>query len=126
MPLVGANGEPLSAGQPQDQTQPGDDQTPEEPKPPVRAVTAFLVYQLPIGRWLATDNLAEAIVPMRQATFDDIIAGTANVQAEITARKTADMAAAMTIQTQVAMTRQIQEQALNKQVQDALAAGGTL
>lgn len=126
MSLVGLNGEPLSPGQPQPstgQTQPGEDQTPEEPPAPTRVTTAFLVVVQPTGRVVVTDNLAEAIVPMRGPTYDDIIGAAANIQAELTARKAADMAAAATVQTQLAVSRQLQEQQLHQQVQDALAAG---
>lgn len=119
MALLGANGMPLSAPQ----TPPTQDQTPDETPAPVRVTTAFLVSIAPNGRVSVTDDLAAPIVPARKPTFDDIIGAAANVQAELTARKAADMAAATTIQTQMSMARQAQEASLNAQVAQQLAGG---
>jgi hypothetical protein len=84
--------------------------------------TAFLVYVLPNGRVVVTDDLGAAIVPSRKPSFDDIIGAAANVQAEIVARKTADMAAATTVQTQMAVSRQLQAQQLSPEEAAALSA----
>jgi hypothetical protein len=95
-----------------------------EPEPPsfVEATTAFLAIQLPSGRWVVTDVLDTVIVAERKPTQDDLIAGAANVHAEITARKAADMAAATTIQTQMAMARQVQGQQMTPEEEAAAAA----
>lgn len=118
MPLVGLDGQPLSAPSAQDQT-------PAEPAAPKRVATAFLVIVAPNGRVSVTDDLGAAIVPSRKPSFDDIIGAAANVQAEITARKTADMAASTTVQTQLAVQRQLQEAAINGAVQQELSQGRT-
>lgn len=120
MPLVGPDGvTPLSATVPQTQ-----DQTPDEPPMPRRVSTAFLVYVEPTGRVFVTDDLAAAIVPSRKPSLDDIIGAAANVHAEVSARKTADMAAAVTVQTQLALQRQLQEAAINQQIQHQLKQSG--
>ena len=119
MELLDPNGQPLSAPRPQ----PAQDQTPDKPAPPRRVSTAFIVYVQPDGRVIVTDDLDAAIVPSRKPSLDDIFGAVANVQAEITARKAADMAAATTVQTQVVMARQLQEKALHDAVQQELARG---
>lgn len=105
MSLVGPSGAPLNTSRPPEAAAP----SPQEPPVPRMVTTAFLVYADPTGRVLVTDQLDTAIIPSRQPTLDDIIGMTANVQAELTARKTANMAAATTIQTQMAIARQSQQ-----------------
>lgn len=120
MALLGPDGMPTSAPRPQ----PAQDQTPDEPPIPQRVTTAFLVYQLPNGRVSVTDDLAAPIVASRKPSYDDIIGAAANIQAELTARKAADMAASATVQTQLAVQRQLQEAAMNTEIQRQLAQGG--
>ena len=113
MALQDINGNPLQAA-----PQPA---APDEPQPPQRVVTAFVVYQQPTGRWLATSDLGVPIVTGRKPSVDDILGGASNIVAEVTARKAADMAATTTIQTQLAMARQMQAQSLTPEEEAALA-----
>lgn len=119
MPLVGPDGEPLSTS-PAPETQ---DQAPDDPPAPERVTTAFLILIHPNGRVTADDDLTKAFIPMRKPSYDDIIGAAANVQAELLARKAADMAAATTIQTQLAMQRKLQEDAVNAQIRQAVQNG---
>lgn len=116
MPLLGANGMPLSAPQSQD-TPP----SPDEPPAPKLVTTAFLVYVDGTGRVAVSDDLALPVVPARKPSFDDIIGAAANLQAEITARKAGDMAASLTVQTQLAMARQMQQSAPTQDEQELVA-----
>jgi hypothetical protein len=104
MPLLGPDGAPIGA-----QPQPAAN----EPQPPKQVVTAFITYQLPDGRWTVTDDLTDVMVVMRKPSFDDLIAGSANVQSEIAGRKTANLTAQTTIQTQMAITRQMEQQKMS-------------
>lgn len=102
MALLGPDGQtPVTAPEPEV----------AEPQPPMQVVTAFVVYQHPNGRWIVTDDLSVPIITMRGVSQDDLISGASNVVAEVSARKAADMAAQTTIQTQLAMARQAQQQA---------------
>lgn len=105
MSLVGPSGLPLSPARPQDVPEP----SPDVPPVPKHATTAFLVIVEPTGRVLVSDNLAEIVIAARKPTFDDIIGAAANVQAEISARKTANMTTASVIQTQMAISQQLQQ-----------------
>ena len=107
MPLVGPNGAPLDGGSIQPQPDPA---APPAPQP---VLTAFLAVQLPDGRWVAVADLNAPIVPQRVPMPDDLIAGASVIAADMTARRAADMAATQTIQTQLAMQRQMQAQQLS-------------
>lgn len=95
---------------------------PAEPQPPTQVVTAFIVFQLPNGRWTVTDDLSSSLITMRGPSQDDLISGASNVVAEVSARKAADMAAQTTIQTQLAMARQAQQAQAASQMTPAEAA----
>lgn len=115
MALVGPDGvTPLSA-----RPQPP---APEEPAAPKRVSTAFLVYVEPTGRVIVTDDLSTPIIPSRKPGLDDILGAAANVQTEIAARKTADMAAQATVLTQLATAQRMQAQSLSPAEQAAVAA----
>lgn len=96
MALLGANGQPL--GTPRPQPKAG---SPQEPAPPQQVTTAFVVFQLPNGTWIATDDMDMAIVPSRPPSPDDLIAGSENVKTSVIAQKTAQI----TVQTQVAFAK---------------------
>lgn len=119
MSLLGPDGQPVPRNT--EPVSPGPDA--ENTPAPVQVTTAFLVTIAGNGRVSVTEDLAFPAVPMRKPTFDDIIGAAANLQAEISARKTADMAAAATVQTQMAVARQMQEATANAQVQAMLAKG---
>lgn len=93
-----------------------------EPQPPTQVVTAFIVFQLPNGRWSVTDDFTTSMITMRGVSQDDLIAGASNVVAEVSARKAADMAAQTTIQTQLSMARQAQQQQAAQQMSPEQAA----
>jgi hypothetical protein len=118
MALVGPDGVTPAAAQVKPEEPPAGSQ----PPPVVEAATAFIVVQLPNGRWVVTDDLDTVVIAERKPSQDDLIGGAANVQAEIISRKTADMAAATTIQTQMAMARQIAQQQTNETEEAAIAA----
>jgi uncharacterized protein with beta-barrel porin domain len=55
-------------------------------------VTAFLITQTPEGQWVAHVDFKDMDLTMdRVATFDDIVAGAANIQAGATVQQTAMM-----------------------------------
>jgi hypothetical protein len=91
-------------------------------------VCAFMVYQLPSCRWVASDDFSQSIVAMRGISPDDLISGAQNVVSEVTARKAADMAAQTTIQTQMAIARQAQQAAQAQQMtpQEQAAAAAAM
>lgn len=122
MALLGPDGQPATPGTTSTQS------TPSDPAVPMRVSTAFVVYQLPNGIWEASTDLEAAIVPSRPAVPDDIIGGAENVKLQVAARKAANMAAATTVQTQVAMARQMQAQHQSQQLtpQEASALAQTL
>jgi hypothetical protein len=111
MPLLGPDGAPMNVPVTDDLID-----KPNEPQPPTQAVCAFVVFQLPNGRWTVTDDLSTSIITMRGINHDDLIAGGQNVVAEVSARKAADMAATTTIQTQLAMAQQAQKAAAAQQM----------
>jgi hypothetical protein len=119
MSLLGPDAQPISSA-------PAPDPEPVEPAAPTQVVCAFMVYQLPTGRWVASDDFSQSIIAMRGISPDDLISGASNVVAEVTARKAADMAATTTIQTQLAMARQAQQaqaaQQMSPEEQRAAAA----
>lgn len=119
MPLVGPDGvTPVSAPSNVPPVQ-------DAPSAPQEVVTAFVVFNLPDGRWGVTDDLNAPLVPSRAPGPDDLIAGASNVQAEMTARKAADMAAQTTIQTQLAMARQAASQQIRPDEAAVLSKLGT-
>lgn len=122
MSLLGPGGLPLAAPAPS--PAPSTPIQEDAPPAPTRVTTAFLVIQLPNGQWMAAEDVTTPLAPMRKPVPDDLIAGTANVHAQIIARKTADMTAKVTVQTQMAMAAQMQEQALNAQIGQQLQNGG--
>ena len=117
MPLLGPDGEPATKPAPGIQ-----DQTPDEPQAPVRVTTAFVVYQTPGGQWFASDDLEAVIVPTRKPGPDDLIAGTENIKAQTIGSMTARMTAKLTVQTQMAMAQQMQQQQLSPDEAAAVAA----
>lgn len=117
MALLGANGQPITTARPQ----PGPAKTPEEPAAPTRVTTAFIVFQNPSGQWIATDDLGAAIVAARPPVPDDLISGCENVKAQVIAQKGAQLTASLTVQTQVAFSRQ-QQAAMPTPEEQALAA----
>lgn len=121
MSLLGPNGVPLGAPAPAKPVPaPSTPIQEDAPAAPTRVTTAFLIMQLPNGQWIAADDVTTPLAPMRKPVPDDLIAGTANVQAQIIARKTADMAAKATVQTQMSLAAQMQEQAMNAQIAQQL------
>lgn len=128
MALLGPDGNPARAkddgtGTPRQEPQ-EDSPREEEPEAPQRVVTAFVTYQLPNGQWAATDDLAAALAPSRRPLPDDLIGGSQNIAAQVAGRRTAEMAATMTIQTQIAIERQAQEAQANEQILGNLARAG--
>lgn len=125
MALLGPDGQPTDADPSTEPATgpeaPATETQDQEPQAPNRVVTAFLVFQLPNGQWLASEDIAAPIVPTRKPLPDDIIAGTANVSAQMVARKTADLAAKLTVQTQMAVAQQMQEAQQNAAVLQGLA-----
>ena len=103
MALLGPTGEPVTS-----HLQAVPQPSPDEPPAPVQVTTAFLVYQRPNGQWVASDDLATPVVPVRRPIPDDIISGTTNVCEQIVARKAAEMSAALTVQTQMQVAQQLQ------------------
>jgi hypothetical protein len=118
MALLGPNGEPVATPP----TTPTQNLATEEPQPPARVTTAFLIFQMPNGQWVVSEDLGTPIVPSRKPVPDDIISGTENVKAQTIAHKTADMAAKATVMTQLAFARQAQQQQLSPAEAAALAA----
>lgn len=123
MSLLGPNGEPADTDPSTGPDTPATETQEQEPTTPTRVVTAFLVFQLPNGQWLAAEDINSPIVPVRKPLPDDIIAGTANVSAQMVARRTADLAAKLTVQTQMAVAQQMQEAQQNAAVLQGLAGG---
>lgn len=115
MSLVSPSGQPLST--------PAEAPKSDTPKP-IEAVTAFIAYQLPNGRWESTGDLNAPLIPSRPATLDDIAGGGHVVSAEATAVKNANITTQTMIQTQLAMARQAQAQQLTPQEAAALRATG--
>lgn len=75
------------------------------------AVTAFLVYQTDEGQWVADVDFKDKDLSMtRTATFDDIIAGCANIQAGATVQQTAMMTLHLMDQRAQMMQQQMQQQ----------------
>lgn len=85
MPLQLPNGQEYKPGQP---PEPAEDAPPIEAVPdgaefpegavaPIPCVTAFIVYQLPDGRWQVSDDLDAPLVPERKAHLDDFTSGCA-------------------------------------------------
>jgi hypothetical protein len=65
---------------------------PEPAAPAIKeVVTAFLVYQLPNGAWALTPDINEPVVPARPPSLHDIFGAAANIQADITAQRSASM-----------------------------------
>lgn len=86
----------------------------------IEAKTAFLVFQLPEGRVAATDTLLPGFSTSWQPSSDEIQAAAVNVYTELSARKAADLAAATTVQTMMAVQRQIAEAQQNQQILQGL------
>lgn len=133
MALLGPDGNPVhntgtpggpDTGTPREEEPEQDSPREDEPEAPTRVVTAFLAYQMPNGAWAATEDLAAAVVPSRRPLPDDLIGGCHNIAASAAARKSAEMAATMTVQTQIAMARQAQEAAENEHILGNLARAG--
>lgn len=104
--LLGPNGAPINHTQPQPVTPP--EQVQEEQVAPKRVTTAFIVFQLPNGQWMATDDLGMAIVPTRPPVPDDLIGGSENIKQQVIAQKSASMTAQLTVQTVRAVAQQEQ------------------
>lgn len=121
MSLLGPNGAPIAPTpqpvQPQEQVQ-------EEPVAPKRVTTAFIVFQLPNGQWMATDDLAMAIVPARPPVPDDLIGGSENVKQQVIAQRAAPLTARLTVQTIRAAAQQ--EQAAMPTAEEAAAAASVM
>lgn len=95
---------------------------PPSPQPPQRVITAFLVFQTPNGQWLSSADLATPIQPVRAPQPDDLISGAENIKQQVIARRTADLTAVKTVQTQMAMAQQMRSQQLTPDEAAALAA----
>lgn len=104
MSLLGPNGEPA------DQAPEPSPETEAVPAPPTRVVTAFLVFQMPNGQWISSEDIGTPIIPVRPPVADDLIAGAENVKAQVIARKTADLSAVATVRTQMSVAQQMQQQ----------------
>lgn len=120
MALLRPDGTPADT-EPSPQTQ---DQPPAEPQAPARVTTAFLVYQLPNGQWVASGDIFTPVVPMRQVVPDDLIGACANISAQTIAQMSAPRTAQLTVATLKATIQQEQAHRLTPAEAAAVAASG--
>ena len=129
MPLLAPNGQPLSSA-----PEPVPQDAPETPGP-IPCVTAFIIYQLPDGRWQAADDLDTPLVPGRKPVPDEIYAGASIVLKDALAAEAAITGANLilsnvgkaVVQEQMNMGRQMAEPQANarikQQIDEAQQAG---
>ena len=124
MPLQAPNGQPLSSA-----PEPAPQDT-AEPSGPIPCVTAFVIYQLPDGRWQAADDLDIPLVPGRKPVPDEIYAGASIVLKDALAAEAAITSANLVlsnvgqavIQEQMNMAQQMAEQQAARAVQQQMEA----
>jgi hypothetical protein len=87
--LLAPNGEHVTLDPPAEQ--------PVAPEP-VECVTAFIIYQLPDGRWQAADDLDTPLVPARKPVPDEIYAGCSIVLKDALAAEAAITSANLVLQ----------------------------
>src|SRR6185312_7290330 len=73
MPLLGANGLPLSESPPADAEAISDPSTDgHDPTAPIPCITAMVIYLLPNGLWQLSDDLDVPLMPERKIHPDDV------------------------------------------------------
>jgi hypothetical protein len=126
--LLAPNGQPavpeslVKAPEPED--------VPAAPEP-VECVTAFVVYQLPDGRWQAADDLDAPFMPGRKPIPDEIYSGCAVVQKDALATEAAITSANLilqhvgqaVVQQQMQVGQQIAEARQNQMLQQKIEEG---
>ncbi len=123
MPLLAPNGERVSLPD-----RPADE---PEVQGPVECVTAFVVYQLPDGRWQAADDLDVPLVPGRKPIPDEIYAGCSVITKDTIVHESAVVAAKLVIpntaeavvQRQLQLGQQAMQARENAMIQQKLEAG---
>ena len=122
MPLLAPNGQPLAP-------EPAPQDAPETPGP-IPCVTAFIIYQLPDGRWQAADDLDTPLVPGRKPVPDEIYAGASIVVKDALAAEAAITSANLVlqnvgqavIQEQMKMAQQMAQQQQSMAVRQQMEA----
>ena len=118
--LLSPNGQPLAP-------EPAPQDAPETPGP-IPCVTAFIIYQLPDGRWQAADDLDTPLVPGRKPVPDEIYAGASIVLKDALAAEAAITSANLVlnnvgkavVQEQMNMGRQMAEAQANARIKQQL------
>ena len=125
--LLSPNGQPLP---PASLTKAAEEPAcPGDAPEPIPCVTAFIIYQLPDGRWQAADDLDTPLVPGRKPVPDDIYAGASIVLKDALAAEAAITGANLilsnvgkaVVQEQMNMGRMMAEQQANARVQQQMA-----
>lgn len=85
--------------------------------------SAFMVLVTKDGHYIFEPDINAIVIPERPPTPSEIKGALSTILLDITAQETAILSSQMTVQTQMNMARQMQEQAQNQQLMSQMGLG---